>query len=95
MKNISQHNKLIVWKIVSREKTIGLEENCSEFCFETKCFEEHHIATSNQSLFGENIWQQKTLPLDTEIRTKTDHQPLLSITEGVEVNECIKEYLDD
>ena len=66
-----------------RENNIGLEENCSEICFETKCFEEHHIATSNQSLFGENIWRQKTLPLDTEIRTKTDHQPLLSITEGV------------
>ena len=53
------------------------------------------MVTFNQSIFGENIWQQKRLPLDTEIRTKTDHLPLLSITEEVGENECIKEYLDD
>ena len=53
-------------------------------------FEEHPMVTFNQSIFGENIWQQKRLPLDTEIRTKTDHlPPLLSITEEVGENECI------
>ena len=64
MKNIL-HNKLIVWKIVSREKTLVFEENCPDKCYESvlkSITEQPLINLYLVKIFGSKkgcLWTQK------------------------------------